>query len=202
MFVKPQISVCVCFCISSVMFRSWLWSTTGNLVLWCFQHCLFCSELLRLTGSFVLPYECQDCLLSGSVRDCIKSGIASGNVATVLILLTRELGRFFRLLMSTATSSFHVLEFSLYRSFISLLRLSPEYSLRSKLMGLFSRFVLQSFALCIKKSSNFFMLIFHPATLFNGILFNNSLMELESFLNLIYLIWVQKHEILLFLNFF
>lgn len=151
MFVKPQISVCVCFCVSSVMFRSWLWSTTGNLVLWCFQHCLFCSELLRLTGPFVLPYECQDCLLSGSVRDGIKSGIASGNAATVLILLTCELGRSFRLLMSTVTSSFHVLEFSLYSSFHTQKRLSSEYSLRSKLMGLFSRFVFAVFCFVYKK---------------------------------------------------
>uniref|UniRef100_K9IHP4 Putative reverse transcriptase-like protein n=1 Tax=Desmodus rotundus TaxID=9430 RepID=K9IHP4_DESRO len=116
-------------------------------------------------------------------------------ILMMLILPIREHGMCFDLFVSSL-SSFSVLQFSKYRPFTSLVRFIPTYcilfeAIVNEIVFLISCSV--SSLLAYKNATDFWLLIFHPATLLNSFLSSSSFL-VESLVFSVYSIMLSADK--------
>ena len=95
---------------------------------------------------------------------------------TILILPIQEHGMSFHLLVSSLISFICALQFSEYRSFVSLGRFIPKYFILLDVMvnGIASLISLSDLSLLVYRNAvNFCVLILYPATLPNSLMSSN-----------------------------
>ena len=141
-----------------------LCSLRKTLLAFALLHSIFQRQICLLFQVFL------DFLVGSLIGIALNLQIALGSILifTILILPIREHGLFLHLFVSSLIYSISVLQFSIYRSFVSLGRFIPKYFILFIAMvnGIVSLISLYVFSLLVYRNArDFCVLILYPSTL-------------------------------------